>query len=571
MKRAVIIGVDNVKGAKPLNAAVRDAKNFEKWARVQGFETTLITDEKKAVTSAAIYAAVRTCFHREEDTSQLIIYFAGHGLLKAPDAEIWLLSDGLYDPVEAVNLGKSIYSSRYAGIPHVVFISDCCRNLPTQVPYMQIDGRDIFPIEFDEDHTAEVDIFYATRPGKFAIEAPADTDSRGIFTECLLKGLKGEAPDIVRKMALPDGSNKWVVTALHLRSYLVQEVPRAIGYRQKPQRPEIRVESHDPKYLSDCGDGYPYRDIYRKGPDPLVNERSLPHMAYEISEPFPDENAPEKDHLMRLFKTFSAGNRKKIDHFIKTLDDADLITLVNEADLIIRESLKEDPDITTGLAIYGTEIDDVICKGIWNMVRGNNGTYIDTRSGSGSALIICRDGRSIPVAILDGFIGKLIFHNDVLMTVNYSPGSLDPQYGLYNELRGKIEERRALMVTLSGNGFRSDDLIGDAAYLRKLKALDPSLGLMAAYAYDLAGKKKDVVSVYNYIRKEGTPVIYDIALLARKAETEVHPFCPMMTRNWSYIREEQVPEEVPRHMVPGLWTTFTPEGTRILLSKFPIE
>lgn len=57
-----------------------------------------------------------------------------------------------------------------------------------------------------------------------------------------------------------------------------------------------------------------------------------------------------------------------------------------------------------------------------------------------------------------------------------------------------------------------------AEFLRLEKALDPTLGLYAAYAYIQIGKRKLAKSVYDYMTQEPEPVLFDVALLASGAE-----------------------------------------------------
>lgn len=65
---------------------------------------------------------------RSASTDQLIVYFAGHGVLINRN-EHWLLSEAPRRANAAVNVSGSVELARFCGIRHVVFISDACRTV----------------------------------------------------------------------------------------------------------------------------------------------------------------------------------------------------------------------------------------------------------------------------------------------------------------------------------------------------------------------------------------------------------------------------------------------------------
>jgi hypothetical protein len=52
--------------------------------------------------------------------------------------------------------------------------------------------------------------------------------------------------------------------------------------------------------------------------------------------------------------------------------------------------------------------------------------------------------------------------------------------------------------------------------LRQYKHVNPSLGILAAYAYERAGDLKAIDSVTTYFAQAGQPVPFDVALLSTK-------------------------------------------------------
>src|SRR5262249_47991973 len=94
MKRAaVVIGVDKTGDLPRLKDAARGAQLTASWAREQGMDPVhVFTDEKKKLVDvSAIKTAIRELVDAA-NISQLLIYFAGHGVNRQRH-EYWLLSD----------------------------------------------------------------------------------------------------------------------------------------------------------------------------------------------------------------------------------------------------------------------------------------------------------------------------------------------------------------------------------------------------------------------------------------------------------------------------------------------
>ncbi len=117
--------------------------------------------------------------------------------------------------------------------------------------------------------------------------------------------------------------------------------------------------------------------------------------------------------------------------------------------------------------------------------------------------------------------------------------------------------------------------IGTAEYLRSFKKIDPTLGMYAAYAYAQAGNSEGVLSIFKYMAREPEPVLFDVGMLAiqrdvnRPQVLDFAPWMPLLTQGWMLLGdfEEAMPQvlrEARKHLLPGLWTTFAPEGVDIL-------
>lgn len=143
----IAIGVSKVTGSTlPTLNAAQDANEFHAWARGHDFQSTLLTDQKKDVTLQMIKDGVNAAI--TAGATQLVIYFGGHGILKAPETEIWLLSGVMNDSQQAVNLAGSVALARNGKIANVIFISDACRSVATNQTLFRINGGEIFPPNF---------------------------------------------------------------------------------------------------------------------------------------------------------------------------------------------------------------------------------------------------------------------------------------------------------------------------------------------------------------------------------------------------------------------------------------
>src|SRR5262245_30929461 len=95
-RRAVIaIGVADAKPLKYLAGAVNSARGFHEWATALGYESTLVTDEEKPVTMQRLRTEMEALLTRREAPAihRLIIFFAGHSLIRGAEEGLWLLSD----------------------------------------------------------------------------------------------------------------------------------------------------------------------------------------------------------------------------------------------------------------------------------------------------------------------------------------------------------------------------------------------------------------------------------------------------------------------------------------------
>ena len=114
----VAIGVGKTNGEfHELKGAAQDAKEFHDWGVAQGFDCVLLADADRKVRVADVYEEINT-FVGKGIYSQIVVYFSGHGVLQAPDCELWLMSGAPDNPNEVINVCGSIQAARSTGIEH---------------------------------------------------------------------------------------------------------------------------------------------------------------------------------------------------------------------------------------------------------------------------------------------------------------------------------------------------------------------------------------------------------------------------------------------------------------------
>jgi hypothetical protein len=574
-KICIAIGVSRVAGSTlPTLNAAEDAKGFHAWAQGHDFQSTLLTDQEKEVTLQMIKDGVNAAI--TAGATQLLIYFGGHGILKAPETEIWLLSGVMNDSQQAVNLAGSVALARNGKIPNVIFISDTCRSVTTNQTLFRITGGEIFPPDFVPRHSAELDRLYATLPGSTAADF-ADTDGagkyHGVYTKCLMRALGGQEPSAIETIT-DKGIGFSAISSRSLKPYLLRSVPDAAAQINITlnQDPDSIVESQPPKYIVKIRQ---QPDTSRQPPTPVGPILPVGAPALIVKTTMGNLNvAPEV--------AAHAG-----------VDDPQLKEDINQ---ILAARGRVSFETHTGFTVVGDQIVDVQTNGISfgvfseNSVHGElNQIRVDPGGESRTILLQFTSGTGTCLAVLPGFIGAVTVEKGLVTNVSYTPSQNTNRYrDSYRYEEAEVEKRRAYAAATAQRGqFRVNPqqahAFGD--YVRGMKSLDPTLGLYAIYSYFQVNMREQMQSVLHYMEIDARetfgdgdlrPVLFDAKLLADRIVQEelgahpptVAPFCPLLTQGWSYLFEN-----VPMHpmvrmagenLLPGLWTTFTQEGVGLL-------
>jgi hypothetical protein len=553
---AIAIGVNQTGGLPRLAGAVAGAERFATWARGQGMQVILMTDKETPVLVSTIQDEIDAILDAR-NCKKLVVFFAGHGFLLAPQVELWLLSRAPDRDQEAVNVQLSRDHARYSGIEHVIFVSDACRSGGPTHRHRSVRGSSIFRPPASYDFDGKLDTFYATRPGDTALEykdgQEAVDNYKGLFTECLLNALKGDEADVVREYDDVAGK-RWLILSELLEDHLEEVVPlraEAIDIKLS-QSPIIIPESRAPQCFGELAQAPTSAGgtVFRDDAEPVMS-RAVARVQEEVMSFHPATDALTRDQPGALYQAF-----------------------VGQVDQIASSSGRDHYETETGFSIYG-RLRSALAGGGWNLedFSDNDVTHVRVFPEDGTAghsiLLEFDSGLGTVLAIKPGFIGTVVLDDDQVVNVNYTPSSNTSLYHEeYADAAARIERRRAFAAAATRHGvfaIKVDEAHAAGGYLRMMKRLDPTLGLYAAYAYHQAGNRREVLSIVEYMAHDGL-VPFDVLLLARVPEPwpAFAPFCPMLRQGWALL--ELHPPAVERlsgfrsYLLPSLWTMLSKTG-----------
>jgi len=573
MKKALIaIGVNKTDGGfEPLKGAIRDAKAMYSWGQDQGFECRLFVDERnKKVRAEDIFEAV-TEFVDKGTFSQIIVYFSGHGVLKAPQCELWLLSGAPKNPNAVINVSDSLHNARGSGIEHVVFISDACRSLPADMQQAVLGpGQVVFAGGRYGTEPTELDVFYATIPGDVALELPAGSGARdrGLMTEYLLDALEGNVPEVVRPLQ-HDGEALEVVHCRPLKTWLtatVKQAAAAIALHLR-QVPEFRIESDVPKYLAQV-----VEPSSRADSGSVRNKPRDRTGAATRNQLIPSRGGDDAALRGAAARPQAMGQNEDDDGARRQVAIDNLMSLMERA------------DPAGDIVVVGNQIQYVVSKSRCDVTFDGRDSRIKLEASADSTAVRLHDGTGLVIGLMPGFRSVVVVEKGRVLAVNYVP--IDDAAQARRASLSQWQAVAAIDAINARFSLDEDETSPLVSHLRSLKpngsrTLNPTLAVYAGYEYARMGKFEDVRRLFQVSLAQQRAIPFDLYLQAYKAgvrETDhirVAPRMPMLTQGWMSLGEleERMPDLLRRarqHMLPSMWATFTPDGMDHL-ERFVLE
>lgn len=566
--KAVVIGINKVGNGLPdLSAAASGANQVGDWLERNGYDVIRFVDDAGPVALSSVFNAVRVICE-ERNTTKLIVYFAGHGFLNAPEDESWLLSGAPTNPAEAISLPASKLAARRSGIPHIVFVSDACRSLPGDLVQMTISGNSVFPNVHPRRTNGEgphTDVFYATQPGDPAFERSASrsAEGHGLFTDVLLKAhvdAPKEAIRVVQGREYVRG--RWLQSAIGDR---VDEAAQRISLNLS-QRPQILLESFD-EYLA-ANQRTKGAPMEAKGISPQTGSVMSRHRGDDLGGGATSQALDDPPELIGTGTRGSSRFQERLAAISGNPSETRGGTALSKgASTVFRWNCS--------LTCHGERF-GIIGHSQNTAHDGSLGTRgnhvcIEMEEAGGSAAVVFEDGTAMLLPMLRDYDCALVRRDNRTLSVEYTWSHYqDPNLG---KLRSEV-------IAAASLGLLNRDRVsvGDfARRIRRSKRADPVLGMVAALAYATIGDSGGVASVQSYMREDLQTDLFDLWLLAggKGPRPDVPPI-PLLGQSWSFLsmfdaENAAYLNSLPR--IPGFWTVFAPQAAEELahLARAGIE
>ena len=568
---AIAIGVGEANPLPYLGGAVNAAHAFHRWASDLGYESKLVTDEEEPVTLARLRSDIESQLRPEGGPiHRMLLYFAGHGLIREAEEGLWMLSDWNNElrAVAIEVLKRRLYMH---DIQQIAVFSDSCRSLPSNITAADLCPDPVLgrgPLT--NQIQPALDKFIAAQDGSAAYMVPGDnpSDDRCLFSGVLMEGLWGIKAEAFSKRV------PGKVTSQSLGAFLRAEVPRIASIYSRQLVPSV-----SPTFPEED-------DIYFAGPPPVP----------PTFVPWP------------LQSDVAARAQGMAPRQL----EAEITPVASAAALIKKMRRQARPthfETGAGFAVEGGSV-----RNIWTPPEvvaesGGQANWWRLRDRSKGWL-----GRPVPVLIEfdDGIFGAIAAMPRFIETIlRDGPGMSALIYRPIDNAPTSDTIAEDAIGKMESGALRADnatDLAADlAAGLRDRKHFDPVLGVIAAYLYDSIGDVNNIRRMAFYYVATNQAIPYDIALLADlrgewrdgmlwanvpavsasrpRTETEesrewtysktsaesgpVGGLWPWMRQGWTFLDNPTEYEStlihrgligLSTHLAPGRFTTFSEEG-----------
>jgi hypothetical protein len=497
---AVAIGVSNAEDMRFLPGALNCATKFFEWAQALGYEARLVTDEDNSlpVTVDRLRDEFDAILKDPRAIHRIVIYFAGHGMIRELENGLWFLSDwkkeGLVVAYESLRRRLATF-----GIDQIAIFSDACRSLPKSARDLLLEERSVLALG-PRDGDADLDKFVAAKDGQqtYAVPGSTEADDVCVFSGVLLEALWGTKQEAFSQVA-PNN-----ITSSSLGNYLRAEVPRAAKKYGLTLRPSV-----SPAFPE--GDNiYFTAGLLTSAVPPFGWPPPPQGLSPEPPPPSP-LTAPESFEDI-VSSAPSRADRGAPRGFEESTPSAPKKARLSLLDRLRQQKLPDGFDTGAGFAVEGAAIrrlwtpETVLAEphlnASWWKVRASDSSRLTSPA---PILIEFDDGRFAATAALPDFVTGAVCDRRGVSAVVYRPSYSPAGARSAEDVIGRLER----------GALRADAVTGLAVRLRLEKHVDPVLGVFAAYLYDSIGDLGSIRRMAYYYVQHQQPIPYDIALLAQ--------------------------------------------------------
>ncbi len=542
-------------GLPKLDSAQAGARSVATWLEGldPGYDVTVITDKKKPVTLNKVKKAIAKALTPSR-YEMLVIYYIGHGLYHQR-SDVWLLSDLPGDMGACIDLRASRDDAKFCGVPNVVFVSDACRSLPDNLGLARAQPTGAFPfLARFTSTTTKVDYFCATAEGFPAYEGVIGGMKQSYLTHALKQAYSSPRPNMIASH-IHAGKNISIVPNRRLEEFLQDTIDTTLGTADftKTQRIEANVPSGDDVFIA-----------------PAAAAVSRPR-----GSSFPPPRFPEGHNAER-----SSGSVEYLMRGVLQGSSSPTVlptSISGELRAFLPDPRVRSFETQTGVSLRGASVARAVLSnrysqnGSVEQVHEEENVDLDVlriqlKTDRASTLAVeMTDGRCLLIPVMNGYITHLTMDGSGLAGLSY----VRSHGGLRDEAIGNEEVNRlraSATIAMNLNRFQvgsEKEASRLADMIRMGKAVDPVLGLLAAYAYSEAGLDKKIRSVSRYMKNDIGTDLFDVRLLSTRHWNEagppVVPPCPMLTQGWSLLRSRKAPVPSVLDNAPltnALFTTF---------------
>ncbi|MBD1995226.1 caspase family protein [Leptolyngbya sp. FACHB-541] len=253
-KAVIIIAVSKYAGTYDnLPGAITSARRLREWAEQSDedckYKVLYLADDVFEKIDVQLVREQVSQFVNSNFIDRLIVYFAGHGIVRSAGDQFWLLTNAAQDlregiDVEAFRRGLlkcNIGNADFAG--QLCIIGDACRN--TGRDAIEFYGDPILTSTAKRNSRIQLDKFLSTGLGNysFQINQIGSQSAYCLFSEVMLSALRGEVKEAIDT---EDHRFKPVITNHKLAEYLEKEVRSRAAAIGEEMEPDLLTGIHPP-------------------------------------------------------------------------------------------------------------------------------------------------------------------------------------------------------------------------------------------------------------------------------------------------------------------------------------
>ena len=235
-KVALIFGIENYKNVPDAKFANLDAEYFYEYARnvfgVRDDNIKLLVNENASLVDSYEAISIWLPGKIRRNQTELIIFFAGHGLASTDGKELYLLpNDGNADLLARTGLSRSEIFEQITKLnpKSVTMFLDTCYSGVSRDEQMLLASARPIRIEVEEDKSIPRNFTIFTASQLKQISSGLDEAKHGIFSYYLMKGLEGNA----------DSNNDKKITNGELLAYMDENVSMKASELGRQQNPSL--------------------------------------------------------------------------------------------------------------------------------------------------------------------------------------------------------------------------------------------------------------------------------------------------------------------------------------------